>query len=337
MLGTPPDAVLASASAVKRMSVRRTCRSFVVLRAGAVAIFGVAASCSTPSVVEVTAAACSNGIDDDGDGAIDCDDADCAPTNACERSRETCSDGIDDDRDGLVDCEQASCREAGYCEPLENGCDVAAQTGCPRGMGCFPRESNTPVCAVGGEGVEADRCGDTAEGASVGCALGHFCLAGPAPRHCYRLCAGDGDCPRSSLCLISGGRSWGICSFACLPQIPCPEPGDVCIAVQRAGFSIARGGWVHACLPGGNYVEGAANVGDACADVVGAETPKAEVCRDGLLCVPDPMPVCRTVCIAAASGEDSSSCGSGRCVAVDPFDARKARESEDWRVGVCLQ
>ncbi len=49
---------------------------------------------------------CRNGIDDDGDGAIDCADGDCNSTCTYE-SR--CGDGIDDDGNGLVDCEDPDC------------------------------------------------------------------------------------------------------------------------------------------------------------------------------------------------------------------------------------
>ena len=49
---------------------------------------------------------CSNGIDDDLDGLLDCEDADCAGSEACT---EACSGGIDEDGDGLVDCEDGDC------------------------------------------------------------------------------------------------------------------------------------------------------------------------------------------------------------------------------------
>ena len=43
---------------------------------------------------------CSNGVDDDGDGAIDCCDSDCIGDPDCN---EICDNGIDDDCDGLID------------------------------------------------------------------------------------------------------------------------------------------------------------------------------------------------------------------------------------------
>jgi hypothetical protein len=52
---------------------------------------------------------CDNGIDDDADGATDCDDEDCAGFPECviepERGVAACTDGRDNDRDDLVDCD----------------------------------------------------------------------------------------------------------------------------------------------------------------------------------------------------------------------------------------
>lgn len=50
---------------------------------------------------------CTNGIDDDGDGLIDCDDPDCGGVGTCPEIQ--CSDGIDNDGDGLVDCLDSDC------------------------------------------------------------------------------------------------------------------------------------------------------------------------------------------------------------------------------------
>lgn len=65
---------------------------------------------------------CANGLDDDGDGRIDCADvADCKQGTACrngvccdgacrnEGVDGSCSNGLDDDCDGLVDCEDTDC------------------------------------------------------------------------------------------------------------------------------------------------------------------------------------------------------------------------------------
>jgi len=73
---------------------------------------------------------CNDGIDNDSDGDIDCDDSDCGqPTitsispvnpNNCEdidlaqiSCPEVCNDGIDNDLDGDIDCEDTDCRGPG--------------------------------------------------------------------------------------------------------------------------------------------------------------------------------------------------------------------------------
>ena len=59
---------------------------------------------------------CSNEIDDDGDGFIDCDDWDCDDTSDCGISFEDCSNEIDDDGDGYIDCDDWDCDETSDCD-----------------------------------------------------------------------------------------------------------------------------------------------------------------------------------------------------------------------------
>ncbi len=64
---------------------------------------------------------CGNGVDDDGDGDMDCDDADCSGDPACIGQPEVCDNGVDDDGDGLVDCDDPGCGAFPDC--LEQVCD----------------------------------------------------------------------------------------------------------------------------------------------------------------------------------------------------------------------
>ncbi len=65
---------------------------------------------------------CSNGIDDDGDGLVDCDDPDCGSSNVC--IIEICNNGIDDDGDGWIDCSDSECFTKSCCiEICDNGID----------------------------------------------------------------------------------------------------------------------------------------------------------------------------------------------------------------------
>ena len=67
---------------------------------------------------------CNNGVDDDGDGATDCADADCAADPACTTSPpEDCSNGVDDDGDGAIDCADSDCIGDPACTVLADGDD----------------------------------------------------------------------------------------------------------------------------------------------------------------------------------------------------------------------
>lgn len=67
---------------------------------------------------------CNNGVDDDGDGVADCNDADCVTFSGCS-NREICDNGTDDDGDGVVDCSDADCNSFGNCTATGSGeiCD----------------------------------------------------------------------------------------------------------------------------------------------------------------------------------------------------------------------
>lgn len=62
---------------------------------------------------------CSDRKDDDGDGVVDCADADCAKSDACkvgsgpENTNARCSDWFDNDGDGFVDCDDPDCEGNG--------------------------------------------------------------------------------------------------------------------------------------------------------------------------------------------------------------------------------
>ena len=57
--------------------------------------------------------ACDDGLDNDGDGDVDCADPDCAILQACNES--DCTDGVDNEGDGFVDCDDPDCATDSYC------------------------------------------------------------------------------------------------------------------------------------------------------------------------------------------------------------------------------
>lgn len=86
---------------------------------------GPDANCST-SCVRVsleTGSLCDNGVDDDEDGATDCDDNGCETYFRCVG--EICTNRMDDDGNGLTDCEDPACVNDIVCEPEDctNGVD----------------------------------------------------------------------------------------------------------------------------------------------------------------------------------------------------------------------
>ncbi len=59
---------------------------------------------------------CWNGLDDDGDGLVDCEDDLCADDTACTTG-EICDNDEDDDGDGRIDCSDNECRGSAGCVP----------------------------------------------------------------------------------------------------------------------------------------------------------------------------------------------------------------------------
>jgi hypothetical protein len=66
---------------------------------------------------------CNDGVDDDGDGATDCDDVDCQQIPPC--AEDDCTNGVDDNGDGAVDCADPSCAAHPNCGEFDcaNGVD----------------------------------------------------------------------------------------------------------------------------------------------------------------------------------------------------------------------
>ena len=67
---------------------------------------------------------CGNGLDDDADGLVDCDDTSCFTDAACVSGPEVCNDSRDNDRDGLTDCaDTADCAADANCIVLPEVCN----------------------------------------------------------------------------------------------------------------------------------------------------------------------------------------------------------------------
>ncbi|MBO4350458.1 MAG: trypsin-like serine protease [Proteobacteria bacterium] len=66
---------------------------------------------------------CQNNKDDNNNGLIDCDDPQCAEVKRCQP--EDCTNGVDDNEDGIIDCNDAECKKLKICQPEDctNGVD----------------------------------------------------------------------------------------------------------------------------------------------------------------------------------------------------------------------
>ena len=65
---------------------------------------------------------CSDGLDNDCNGSIDCDDPSCGGSSECGETN--CTDGIDDDNDGYMDCLDSECIDSWQCnEDCDNQID----------------------------------------------------------------------------------------------------------------------------------------------------------------------------------------------------------------------
>jgi len=84
----------------------------------------------TPECVENTDAACSDEVDNDGDGRVDCADTSCAghPEVTVCPSEKKCGDDLDDDGDGRIDCADLDCWaiEPGCAEDTVDECTDTA-------------------------------------------------------------------------------------------------------------------------------------------------------------------------------------------------------------------
>ncbi|MDX9721020.1 MAG: trypsin-like serine protease [Myxococcota bacterium] len=115
------------------------------------------------SLTVLCAEMCANGKDDDGDGDIDCDDAECATKVPC--AKELCGNGLDDDGNGMVDCDDPVCHDQPSCIPEDcgNGIDDngnfytdCADPACKTAIQCQPEHCNNGIDDNGDGSTDCD-------------------------------------------------------------------------------------------------------------------------------------------------------------------------------------
>lgn len=186
---------------------------------------------------------CTNEVDDDGDGLIDCDDPDCSAAPSCQT--EDCGNSADDDGDGLIDCDDPDCSAAPVCVPevCTNGVDDDGDglTDCDDPECASSTHCATESCASGvdedGDGLtdcDDDDCLSTPECGVCNPISNAGCAAGT---NCYLDYNSDwfGGCQAAG----GGGGQWAYCDEAtdCQLGYYCSGSYYYCMRVCHPGSS----------------------------------------------------------------------------------------------------
>jgi len=105
-----------------------------------------ATACGKPKTED-----CTNGSDDDGDGAADCADSECAADASCTTADEVCDDGDDNDGDGDVDCDDSDCNGDPACDTApssETDCADQVDNDEDGDVDCADSDCAGPGCRV---------------------------------------------------------------------------------------------------------------------------------------------------------------------------------------------
>jgi len=242
--------------------------------------------------------ACSNEMDEDCDGAVDCADEDCQQRAEQEGWREwDCWNGRDDDCDGLVDCGDPECIGQNLDCPADCGdqiCDRGAGEGCatcPDDCGDCDTES-----PLGGTCDEAADC--AIPDASGTCDSPEACVYPEA------FCFVNEDVPNGYCTILGCATRTDPCpdGSACIQGDDSGDSPSLCLALCNDG-SECREGWrcedmeddlgdpITACIPeesqGGHCGDGDCDpaIGEDCEsceqDCCGPGPGPGDECGDG--------------------------------------------------------
>lgn len=230
---------------------------------------------------------CTDGVDNDQDGFIDCKDPDCANDLACAlANKELCNNGADDDGDGLADCADPDCSSDPVACPsccFDTIAMSCVSSCCQNGVclgNCF---CGTSVCSQCG-GTTPEVCDDSVDNDKDGL-----------------IDCKDPDCANSAKCSNCTTSPSGCCYPAC-------QPGET---LQCLGANIC--GYPCSCVP--TFDAGTPNMGKwytTCGDPVcrgytgGSGLPKCTTEKEGDACSPlgakcDPQDSCNAQLVCATS------------------------------------
>ena len=158
---------------------------------------------------------CADGVDNDGDGLVDCKDPDCpaCPPPACPPGQECC-DGIDNDGDGKID-EGNVCGSLGQNEP----CPPNAIQSCDCYCGVHRR---CKADGTWGPCVVDKSCAPATVTTQSQCGAGNYCDYGKCvlgdPGELGDECVHHNDCPPGRVCDL------GYCISDHYVPWKCPKP-----------------------------------------------------------------------------------------------------------------
>ncbi len=265
---------------------------------------------------------CVNGVDDNADGAVDCEDAECAAAPVC--IAEVCDNGVDDDDDGTTDCRDLECATTTGC--LVEICNNGKSDDDDGDIDCADDDcADDPACSMTPEICDNDldddgdglaNCRDEDCAADMACTNigqagtcttdGQSCntMQGIQQNgfYCVRpmgVQSGPGICYEPCNPADQSTCAWGTLCFDPAPQDA--DPRGVCIATAcTRSFTQAECAANEQCEPFVNGYSfcralGTGAAGDAC--------DEATPCGSGLVCSANE---CRPSCDLA-----NPSCGAG--------------------------
>lgn len=240
--------------------------------------------------------ACTDGLDNDCDGAIDCGDTDCAtrpgvcgnpicPDGVCSPSdictctldcgppapSETfggnhCADGLDNDCDGAADCADtdcvATCCGNGTCDAAETACNCAADCGSPPGGETSCTNGKDDDCDGPVDCADSDCYGN------LSACCGNGTCDSTFETGCN--CAADCGSPPTSEVGFCGDGLDNDCDFI-FQRLDCQDPDCINDAACFCGDGL--------CGFGGGVGETVCNCPADCGAPVGEET--GTICHDG--------------------------------------------------------
>lgn len=217
---------------------------------------GVCAVVPSANTLPASTEHCENGLDDDGDSAVDCDDLDCQ--------------------------REPACYSTGSCNGAPCPCDVLAQDCANPGERCWPggEFAKDGACYPIGPQGQGDPCEEPPVDGPLACAKGLICVAQDEQDQptCRALCGSSADCQTDESCYLLElipvtTVDYGVCVPTSTTPPPPPPPCDV--------FAQDCGDAADMCVPqqaGGNIcVPGGSGAG-------GSQCTAAEDCLPGLMC-----------------------------------------------------